>query len=157
MAAKCTRCEYGDISDVLLYDCLVQKCGKCGYVRVSVGQYSELLYKVMYSLDVGQIRSYTDAGCISPESAKEIGKFIMAAELDSFRLSRLEAGECDVCRTGLSELRNRYYSPFSGYYCIGCNSVYFSRDEFLEFVRFLDKARRPLGLRWLIREIFHLK
>lgn len=155
--SKCPICEYDDISDISLYEYSVQKCGKCEYIRVSVEQYSELLYKVMYSLNVGKIKSYINASEFTKESIKEMNRFIKVAELNSFKLNKLKVGKCNVCMSDLSELKNKYYKFFKIYYCIDCNSIYFNKMEFLDFVIFLDKIRRPFNFLRFLKEIFHLR
>jgi len=154
---KCEVCPYECISDILLYDYIVQKCSRCEFIRISASQYSELLYKVMHSLNVGQIKSYTTLGEVSKKSAREMEKFIKVAELSSFKPSTLGVGVCNVCRSSMCEVTNSYFSHFKMYYCLGCNSVYFKKEDFLEFTEFLSGVVKPFSLIDFIKEIFHWK
>lgn len=154
---KCEVCEYGDISNIQMFDCVVQKCSKCGIVRVSARGYSKLMYNILYSLDIGGIRSYTTAGDFNEKTIKTLQKFIKIVDIPSFKLIDLESGTCNVCRSSIAGFTNRYYKFFKIYYCIGCNSIYFDKKELEDFMDFAKKVCEPFSFKKFLKEIFSFK
>lgn len=155
--SKCPICEYKTISDILLYDTVVQKCSRCDFIRVSTIEYSNLMYKVLYSLNIGHLKSYINIEDMDKNDADRLRKFISIVDLSSFNCTRKSTGTCNVCREALNELSNKYFKFFKIYYCIGCNSVYFDKKNFIEFVDFLTEVNKPFSFLRFLKEIFHFR
>ncbi len=154
-SSKCEICRYEDIGNIMLFDIVVHSCSKCGYLRMSTKTYDELLYNVLYTYNIGNIKLYSNTEDIDKRSRKIILKYNDFSKVGSFNVSDLNAGICNVCHSELAELKNIYFPEFSFLYCTYCDSMFFRKDDFMKFVGFLRKKCRPFNFIEFLKEIFH--
>lgn len=154
---KCNACKYEDIEKIQLYDYVVEKCKTCNYIRVTAEQYLELVYNAFYTMNVGNIKSFSSLPSLDKRAQNAIKKFNKYSNLSAFKTVDSFTCKCNVCMNDLVEFYNIFFKKFHFFFCPFCNSIYFKKEKFIEFMEHLKKASVSFNLIDFLKEIFLLK
>ena len=155
MKKKCVTCEYADIKRISLHECVFYKCSTCGCIRLSTADYNRLVLKCLFELNVGKIRNCRTYSDIDRKSAKQIDKFLNYFSFEYFYVSKVKTDElCNVCRSDTVEFTNIFHRKFKIYYCSHCDSIYLFKEDFEDFLKYVEQKLKPFSLWNFIKRFF---
>ncbi len=145
MSIKCNDCNTSQITSVMFHNIALEKCLDCDYFRIDGQNYNELIFNCLYEENIAGVKKYFYISEIPAEDMKKIQKFSKYFLLSSFKIADEQDILCNRCKTNLVEFKNKYLPSFKIYYCSYCNSIYFSKDAFDNFLKhIINKVKYSL-------------
>lgn len=135
MSIKCNECNNSQIESVMFHSIVLEKCLDCNYFRIDGQQYNKLIFNCLYEENIAGVKKYFYVSEISEEDMKKIQKFSKYFVLSSFKMTNGQDIVCNRCKTNLVEFKNKYLPSFKIYYCSYCDSIYFNKDAFNNFLK----------------------
>ena len=127
----CNLCKYEDITQIKLYDNIVDSCSKCDYCTISIGDYFNFIKMAIIKNGFLNINVFT---IIDTLPIKEQQQYEMLMESFSINEDDFEktTNKCRICSGQLFEIKKD--NDFSLFFCENCLNVYFQKNEFKKYV-----------------------
>lgn len=156
--SKCHFCEYSNISQVINYDMIFDKCSKCEYIKVPLTEYERFIKSYIYNVNFLGIKTCIDINDLNSKTKKNISKLVDYLFFTTFKFDSSSEEVCNFCGDKLIILKHSMYKKFKIYYCDYCKSLYFLKsdlDEAGEYLqKYIKKRMKWYGFIFKLIEIF---
>lgn len=143
-----------DIEAILFNDYRLEKCSKCGWVRLPYFRLENFVLHYMQRKNFCNSKKADSIADLSDEDKK-----VALAFLDELDVKKWNARKptpkvfCSFCSDELIELVPPSLKSFKMYSCGYCGSLYFKPQDLEKALEhFMRRAKRKQGLLWLLKK-----
>lgn len=128
----CNLCKYEDITQIKLYDNIVDSCSKCDYCTISINDYSNFIKMAIIKNGFLNINIFTIIDMLSIKEQHQYEMLINSFDISNLNDFKETTNKCRICCGKLFEIKKD--NNFSLFLCENCLNVYFQKNEFKKYM-----------------------